>query len=124
VLPSLQLLHPDLFTKNLSIAALKEHVKRVCVKRSENRQTLSELLCGFFEHFAFNFQFDKEIMSVRAASVSCILFILFSSFSSGFLVSSADPVCFCSMLANVAEVDFQVFADDYFQNLGSAKPVV
>ncbi|XP_031551888.1 poly(A) RNA polymerase GLD2-like isoform X2 [Actinia tenebrosa] len=67
VLPSLQ---KEFFSENGDInVLLKQDVEKIIldanVTKSPNHQTLGELLLGFFQYYADQFNWDKDIISVR-----------------------------------------------------------
>nr|CAB3266898.1 poly(A) RNA polymerase gld-2 [Phallusia mammillata] len=64
VLPSLQNLHPEMFSERIPICAVEAYSRRVPLVPSRNQQTLYELLRGFFRYFSC-FDYDDKVISVR-----------------------------------------------------------
>ena len=60
--------YPSYFSDTLPIDCIKNRARSVPFVRSRNRNSLSELLIGFFRYFA-SFDF-KKVISIRRAEVS------------------------------------------------------
>lgn len=67
VLNSLQMLYPDFFnpTKNVDELPMFEPADLIQCNRSRNKQSVGELLKGFFNYYTNIFDYETTIMSVR-----------------------------------------------------------
>lgn len=75
VLPNLQRLYPDRFSVHTPIDRTESLACSVPVCKSQNKQSLSDLLIGFFRYFAsYNF---KKVMSIRNCNVSWKLHLFY-----------------------------------------------
>lgn len=63
VLPSLQKLYPDKFDGKIDISKLRLDHKLEF--KSENKDTVGDLFCGFLKFYAETFSFENEVISVR-----------------------------------------------------------
>uniref|UniRef100_A0A915CX55 PAP-associated domain-containing protein n=1 Tax=Ditylenchus dipsaci TaxID=166011 RepID=A0A915CX55_9BILA len=69
VLPSLQQLYPNVFHKNADVRNLNVGLKLSpapeTLWETNQKLTLSELLLGFLQYYAFKFSFDADAISIR-----------------------------------------------------------
>lgn len=70
VIPVLQYKYPEVFnaTRNIHELCGEDPFSRITPERSNNQETLGELLLGFFRYYAEEFRWDEDVICVRQGS--------------------------------------------------------
>ncbi|XP_014848343.1 PREDICTED: poly(A) RNA polymerase GLD2 isoform X1 [Poecilia mexicana] len=69
VLPSFQKTHPECFDPLMDIDEVPDGPRHVRPYTSTNQSSLGELLLGFLRYYATRFSWDKQVISVRQATI-------------------------------------------------------